>query len=528
MNRSSLYLIFVFALLAILLNLRAIEQNRPIVLQKNGLQFTNLKRSHLIQNPQENDVFIINGKDSNARKVYKVDEPFSGSGMRMLLCNTPPEQLDNDALFLSAINGNLTFDQQLKSVNYYDRIDLIGGQKEVIARRLLQHEYHGGIVDYVDESPIIFLIIIGLLVGLLLMIDIVSKVFYFFFKKDINLFTKLLVIIGVMAFLATLVAAESFITSKAAATIRVIIIFIPLFILFQYFLKPWINNKAFSDQEFAKFMFIFFGGIVTIYLGTSIANFVDKQFFNGSIYTRITETKISGFDIALLFSFAMANFINNFRKYFFELRSSANESAQSKALAASSTAELNALQSSVNPHFLYNSLNSIASLATVDAEKTEEMAMSLSAFYKYMTNRSDEHLSTLGEEVELVETYVKIEKIRFGDRLKVNIDVPKNLNALKIPRFILQPLVENAIKYGYNKIQKSIDIKLEVRVERGHLVLRIFDKGKAFQDNMQTGYGLKSVTQKLNLLFPNQHELAFKNSPEKHVFISIKKAKEHA
>lgn len=82
-----------------------------------------------------------------------------------------------------------------------------------------------------------------------------------------------------------------------------------------------------------------------------------------------------------------------------------------------STAELEALQSRVNPHFLYNSLNSIAALAPVDAEKTEEMALALSEFYRYCTNRSDEIEHTVQSEINIVDAYLKVEAIRFGEKI---------------------------------------------------------------------------------------------------------------
>ena len=124
----------------------------------------------------------------------------------------------------------------------------------------------------------------------------------------------------------------------------------------------------------------------------------------------------------------------------------------SRLQEAKAEAEVKVLQSQINPHFLYNALNSIASLAHTDADKTEKMALSLSDLFRHSINRKGEKVNTLGDELSLVRNYLEIEQIRFGDRLSFNIDVEPDLLTVEIPMFILQPLVENAIKHGISKI----------------------------------------------------------------------------
>ena len=220
-------------------------------------------------------------------------------------------------------------------------------------------------------------------------------------------------------------------------------------------------------------------------------------------------------------AFATGNFLNNFRKHFLKLRKQGIKLKTAQKNELSSQAELDALQARINPHFLYNSLNSIASLAQIDPAKTEAMAMALSKFYKYSTNRQDEHLSSITEEMEMLKTYLKIEKIRFGERLDFEIDYEKSALAWRIPRFLIQPIVENAIKHGYDKMENSIKILIEVKEEADEISIAIFDNGKEFPEDMKVGYGLRSVQKKLKLLFPEKHELAFVNAPKKHVLIKI-------
>ena len=188
---------------------------------------------------------------------------------------------------------------------------------------------------------------------------------------------------------------------------------------------------------------------------------------------------------------------------------------------------MDTLQAKVNPHFLYNSLNSIASLAQINPAKTEEMALALSDFYKHSTNRQEEHLSTVALEIKQLQTYLNIEKIRFGERLQYKLDIAENVLKTQIPRFLLQPIVENAIKYGFDKTTDKIKIRIQGEVINTQLHIRIMDSGESFSGQMNTGYGLRSIKKKLKLLYPNAHEIHFLNKPVKQVHIILETAKNH-
>ncbi|MEM1122815.1 MAG: histidine kinase, partial [Bacteroidota bacterium] len=220
---------------------------------------------------------------------------------------------------------------------------------------------------------------------------------------------------------------------------------------------------------------------------------------------------------------ALGSTLNNLRQYLVNLQRKEKQLDFAKQKELQSQAELDALQARVNPHFLYNSLNSIAGLAQEDPEKTEEMAIALSHFFKYSTNRQAENWSTVEQEIEMLETYLAIEKIRFGKRLQFKIDCSEDLLTQKMPRFLLQPIVENAIKYGYRAQTNSIDIRIVIQKDNQHLICKIFDQGQPFSEQMGSGYGLQSVRKKLELLYPDQHELAFVNEPKKHVAITLDK-----
>jgi sensor histidine kinase YesM len=111
-----------------------------------------------------------------------------------------------------------------------------------------------------------------------------------------------------------------------------------------------------------------------------------------------------------------------------------NELQLSRLRELKTKAELNALHSKINPHFLYNALNSIAGLARMDLGKTEQMALSLSKLFRYSINREQSDWSTLGEELAMVQIYLDIEKIRFEDRLDYIVDLSADLMHCKLPQ----------------------------------------------------------------------------------------------
>jgi hypothetical protein len=186
-------------------------------------------------------------------------------------------------------------------------------------------------------------------------------------------------------------------------------------------------------------------------------------------------------------------------------------------------AELDALQARVNPHFLHNALNSVASLIHTDPDRAEQMVLLLSRFYRYTTGqKSDGHFAQLGEELDMVSTYLAVEQIRFGERLAFGVEVADEaLRRLDIPRFLLQPLVENAIKHGIAKTVGPAHIRLRAWAQGNQAHFAVGDSGPAFPASPRLGYGLQGLHDRLQLLYGSQASLSLLNQPEKHVLVSI-------
>ncbi|MGB3844974.1 histidine kinase [Sphingopyxis sp. YF1] len=164
------------------------------------------------------------------------------------------------------------------------------------------------------------------------------------------------------------------------------------------------------------------------------------------------------------------------------------------------TAQLRALHYQVNPHFLFNTLNSLSTLVLRGSKaEAETMIMNLSSFLRSSLAIDPEQLVSLDEEIALQRLYLDIEQVRFPDRLKVEVTMPQELERACVPVLILQPIIENAIKYGVAPSQGTIAIRLTASAEYGLLVLRIENDidPKAPVPEPGTGLGLGNVRERL-------------------------------
>ncbi|MFZ4462864.1 MAG: sensor histidine kinase [Bacteroidales bacterium] len=165
-------------------------------------------------------------------------------------------------------------------------------------------------------------------------------------------------------------------------------------------------------------------------------------------------------------------------------------------------AELNALKSQINPHFLFNSLNSISSLTMTSPEKAQEMVIKLSDFLRYSLSHDKNETTTLRRELENTERYLDIEKVRFGRRLRYQSNVPVSCLDARLPNMILQPLFENAIKHGVYNSTEEVLVELRCVPNDDFLELHItndFDP-EATRPKGE-GIGLKNIKNRLEILY---------------------------
>ena len=179
-----------------------------------------------------------------------------------------------------------------------------------------------------------------------------------------------------------------------------------------------------------------------------------------------------------------------------------NEKRKTDAEKLSKDAELYRLQQQLQPHFLFNSLNSISALAGTQPQLARKMIHQLSDFLRGTMKKENHQWVTLQEELQHLELYLEIEKVRFSHRLHTEISTDENSLHAKLPAMLLQPIVENAIKFGLYDTTESITIRMRAICTDNYLIMTIenpFDPETSW--NVGTGFGLSSIQRRLYLLF---------------------------
>jgi signal transduction histidine kinase len=188
------------------------------------------------------------------------------------------------------------------------------------------------------------------------------------------------------------------------------------------------------------------------------------------------------------------------------------------AESAAQSAQLRALRYQINPHFLFNTLNSLSSLVmTGRNDRAEAMLLALSTFFRSSLSLDPAADITLAQEIDLQRLYLEIEKSRFPDRLQVEIDVPEKLRSARLPALILQPIVENAIKYGVSKTRQKVLIRIAGEMlPDGRMQISVSNRLTNGRKNELpaathegTGLGLANVSQRLETRFGSKAECRY-------------------
>ena len=180
-----------------------------------------------------------------------------------------------------------------------------------------------------------------------------------------------------------------------------------------------------------------------------------------------------------------------------------NESRKADAERLAKEAELFKLRQQLQPHFLFNSLNSINALIGSRPEEARKMVQQLSDFLRGTIKKEETQWVTLHEELQYLQLYLDIEKVRFGNRLATLLECDDAARKLNLPALLLQPIVENAIKFGLYDTTGDTVIRITASVEDNYLKIKVLNPydPETASPNMGTGFGLKSVQRRLYLLF---------------------------
>ncbi len=207
-------------------------------------------------------------------------------------------------------------------------------------------------------------------------------------------------------------------------------------------------------------------------------------------------------------------------KFFMNFKSS--EVEKWRLEAAVKDAELIALKSQINPHFIFNCLNNIRSLVIENPEKSRDMITHLSDLLRHSIQFNNKEKVSLEQELEVVQNYLNLESIQFEDRLRYRLEIKPETLELQIPPMAIQLLVENAIKHGIANLPKGGEVNIKSYLDNQTLVVEVLNTGQINNTTTGAGIGLKNASDRLNLIFGKLSGLEISNFNSEMVLAKFK------
>jgi two-component system, LytTR family, sensor kinase len=245
--------------------------------------------------------------------------------------------------------------------------------------------------------------------------------------------------------------------------------------------------------------------VIWVYLTNLMVNMVNTNlgdFMTMSIPSRV----LIGYLLYVLFVFFFMVIV-----YYENFKEKVKREGELKALIRE--AELHALKSQINPHFLFNSLNSISSLTMSDPAKAQEMVINLSSIMRYSLKHGQNETVSFGTELQNIKLYLSIEKVRFGKKLQPIFKVDERCYQAQLPNMILQPIFENAIKYGVYEATEPVEILTEASCTGEMLEISVsnsYDPG--VRSKKGEGIGLRNIRERLQIIYANPGLLRIKDN----------------
>jgi LytS/YehU family sensor histidine kinase len=241
------------------------------------------------------------------------------------------------------------------------------------------------------------------------------------------------------------------------------------------------------------------------------------------IYFKVSFVEGNSTSIVIMLTWSALYFAIKSYRVFQEVRESALKSA-----AMAHEAQLKMLRYQLNPHFLFNTLNAISTLVLEqDTELANRMVTKLSSFLRYSLDNDPMQKITLDQELKALQLYLDIEKVRFEERLSLELNIEDEARAALIPSLLLQPLIENAIKYGIARAEGGGHLRISAKVFAGDLLMEVSDDGPGCElvnghipDS--NGVGLRNTRERLATLYGSQHSIKLKQTKPHGLTICIR------
>ena len=350
------------------------------------------------------------------------------------------------------------------------------------------------------------------------------------------------ILYGILVFLYVFLNDNIFIDSFLTALVFTIVLFFVLLILHTKTIKKLKVFSGFTSVFLRSFLYVlgFTFSILSAFVFYTIFTTSKEQFENF-----LVEGIISGFlyIINLLFaqsqhseaynpelqSIVFTFFLMIFLVGLVSLLSSYIEVRwkEVKQNQLISDAELKALQAQIEPHFLFNSLNTIVSIVRSDPAKAEELLIQLSDLLHHIFSSTNRIKSTLREEINFTKNYLSLMKERFSDNLHINWNENIDQDEMMVPSLICQPLIENAIKHGWQDKSKNFKINIEIISNQKYLECRFVDNGAGISQEKlkllpEEGHALYNLSERLFLEYNEKNLLQIKSEKEKGTTIELK------
>jgi two-component system LytT family sensor kinase len=281
------------------------------------------------------------------------------------------------------------------------------------------------------------------------------------------------------------------------------------------------NNMRFYLPRAERFWYILVTSVVLSLISSLVIKLTLRHIFSDDPYYLLFLKK--SFTIRFWIAFLLAGFMSMMSLLWYSQKEQKQmDMRRAEAEKLEREAELSKLRQQLQPHFLFNSLNSISALTGSQPEKARHMIHQLSEFLRGTIKKDEQHWNTLEEELQYLQLYLDIEKVRFGHRLNTEVTFTEEAMTLKLPALLLQPIVENAIKFGLYDTIDNVLITINANAENNYLKIIVknpFDAETA-QPLKGTGFGLSSIIRRLFLLFA-RHDLLHIEKDNGHFITTI-------
>ncbi|MCK5148497.1 histidine kinase [bacterium] len=280
-----------------------------------------------------------------------------------------------------------------------------------------------------------------------------------------------------------------------------------------------IYSKVEFRHRIIEFLLFFIAVFTGVYLGLLSGHMILAGKLVKVTLLNLIVPLIFGF-VASIFMTAYSIIQHRLEEKVARLKVAIQENEQLKRLE--SEARLASLQAKLDPHFLFNTLNSLAALVYDDPQKTERSIIKLAEVYRSVLSISNQSEVSIEEELRLIRDYLELEKLRFDEQFKYEINCPESLMLQRIPGLLIEPLVSNIIKHGLEYTDKFVNILINIRKKDSLIFIDVIDDGPGFiPEKVSSGYGHISIQERLKLLYSDNYQFLIESAPGQGVSVKL-------